>query len=220
MKLFYYILSLLSLSPQSRHRLVTNNIGYFHYTFNKKFSNVFPVIKEELRQECWAGRSPARLAACVANCATYFRVQTWWLACDLLRCDLFTGPARCISWQPCGNSRSRDRTTAQSIRIYERSKLERAALGIVDAENSPRRSSFRAAHSLTTYPFCRDHQAVCPGGDAPCHTVMKLKVPVDMLRLVRVPDKEKNAVVQDGRALGDIPRSFVAGGERSRFYPK
>ena len=55
MKLFYYILSLLSLSPQSRHRLVTKNIGYFHYMFNKKFSNVFPVIKEELRQECYIG---------------------------------------------------------------------------------------------------------------------------------------------------------------------
>ena len=55
MKLFYYILSLFSLSPQSRHKLVTKNIGFFHYTFNKKFSNVFPVIKQELRQECYYG---------------------------------------------------------------------------------------------------------------------------------------------------------------------
>lgn len=56
MKLFYYILSLFSLSLQNRHKLVTNNIGFFHYIFNKKFSNVFPVtIKEDLRQECYIG---------------------------------------------------------------------------------------------------------------------------------------------------------------------
>ena len=56
MKLFYYILSLFSLKLQDRHKLVTNNIGFFHYTFNKKFSNIFPVtLKEDLRQESYYG---------------------------------------------------------------------------------------------------------------------------------------------------------------------
>ena len=55
MKLFYYILSLFSLSLQSRHKLVKKNIGFFHYTFNKKFSNVFTMNKEDLRQECYYG---------------------------------------------------------------------------------------------------------------------------------------------------------------------
>ncbi len=55
MKLFYYILSLFSLSLESRHNLIKKNIGFFHYTFNKKFSNVFTMNKEDLRQECYYG---------------------------------------------------------------------------------------------------------------------------------------------------------------------
>lgn len=56
MNLFYYILSLFSIKLHNRHKLVTNNIGYFNYIFNEKFSNVFPItIKEDLRQESYYG---------------------------------------------------------------------------------------------------------------------------------------------------------------------
>ena len=55
MKLFHYILSFFYLTPQNRHDLVTKNIGYFHFTFNKKFSNVNYINKEDLRQECYYG---------------------------------------------------------------------------------------------------------------------------------------------------------------------
>jgi len=55
MKLFHYILSFLYLTPQNRHELVTKNIGFFHYTFNKRFSNIYFMNKEDLRQECYYG---------------------------------------------------------------------------------------------------------------------------------------------------------------------
>ena len=56
MNLLYYILSLLSLSEKNPHKLITKNIKFFHYTFNKQFSNVYPItMKEELRQECYYG---------------------------------------------------------------------------------------------------------------------------------------------------------------------
>lgn len=55
MKLFHYILSFFYLTPQNRHDLVTKNIGYFHFIFNKRFSNVNYVNKEDLRQDCYYG---------------------------------------------------------------------------------------------------------------------------------------------------------------------
>ena len=55
MKFFHYILSLLYLSPQNRHNLITKNIGFFHHTFNKRFSNIFFMDIDDLRQECYYG---------------------------------------------------------------------------------------------------------------------------------------------------------------------
>lgn len=55
MKLIYYILYLFHLSLHDRHKLVTKNIGFFHHIFNKKFSNVFTMNQEDLRQECYYG---------------------------------------------------------------------------------------------------------------------------------------------------------------------
>ena len=55
MKLLHYILSFFYLTPQNRHELVTKNIGYFHHIFNKRFSNIFFMDKDDLRQECYYG---------------------------------------------------------------------------------------------------------------------------------------------------------------------
>ena len=55
MKLFYYISLLFSLSNKERENLVINNMGFFHHCFNKKFSGVPKVLKEELRQDSLYG---------------------------------------------------------------------------------------------------------------------------------------------------------------------
>tara|TARA_B100000963_G_C22631013_1_gene674931 strand:- start:1197 stop:1751 length:555 start_codon:yes stop_codon:yes gene_type:complete len=55
MKLFYYISLFFSLSNKERDSLVSNNIGFFHHCFNKKFSGVPTVLKEEIRQESLYG---------------------------------------------------------------------------------------------------------------------------------------------------------------------
>lgn len=52
MKLLNYIVSLFYLTPQN---LINQNIRFFHYTFNKKFPNIFFMDKDDLRQECYYG---------------------------------------------------------------------------------------------------------------------------------------------------------------------
>ncbi len=55
MNIFYYILLFFPLSPKQRNCLVTDNIGYFHHCFNKKFSSVPKILREEVKQDSLYG---------------------------------------------------------------------------------------------------------------------------------------------------------------------